>query len=79
MTRSQWEGVVIQKVCEAGGFSIFWVTQNKFIANAADRLHRAGRMAVSRDGCRFPWSNAVVIPCRWAGDDGASPPPSSGG
>lgn len=65
MTRKQWEQKVIDHVIEHGGFSIFWVTQNQFLASAADRLRNAGRLAVSNEGTGYPCSWAVIIPYRW--------------
>jgi hypothetical protein len=59
MTREQWENKVIDQVRENGGFSIFWVTQNQFIANAADRLVASGRMVVMPK--KFPWSDAKIV------------------
>ena len=53
-TREQWEQVVLDQVRERGGFSVFWVTENKIIANAADRLGKRGDIVRVELG-RFPW------------------------
>lgn len=54
MTRKQWEARVIEEVAKEGGFSIFWVTSNQFIACAADRLVVSGRIVSDGQG-RYPW------------------------
>lgn len=54
MTKAQWEKQVLDQIAEHGGFSIFWATDNRFIALAIERLARAGKIIQTKRG-EYPW------------------------
>ena len=54
MTRKQWEDYCLDKIKRQDGrFSVFWATENKFIACAMDRLTVQGRLKTKKLG--FPY------------------------
>ena len=57
MTRRDWEKRVLDYIRQRGGMSIFWVTNNRFLAGAYERLEKRGRIERLRDHSadKFPW------------------------
>lgn len=56
--RRRYEAEVLRQVADHGGFSAFWVMDNRLRASAADRLIRRGRI-VRKRGRGFglyPWA-----------------------
>ena len=58
MTKSQWEQYCIDILRDNPVFTVFWATENKFIANAMDRLISSGRIQI--DKLHFPISKAII-------------------
>lgn len=59
-SKAYWDEVILTEVAMRGGFSIYWVTSNKFRAKAAQRLKDAGRIEPTRS--KFPWCGYKLCP-----------------
>ena len=58
-TKKDWEEYCIEYLLEnKRRFSVWWATENKFIANAMDRLIKSKRIFVTP--LRFPQSKVMI-------------------
>ena len=57
-TKKQWENYCLEYLKKRKGFSVFWATDNKFIANAMDRLVKSKKIIITP--MQFPNSKVKI-------------------
>ena len=57
-TKEGWEEYCLGILGENRRFSVWWATENIFIANAMDRLIESGKIRIKK--LQFPFSRAII-------------------
>lgn len=57
-TKAGWEEYCLERLKENRIFSVWWATENQFIANAMSRLIESGKIRIKKLG--FPTSRAII-------------------
>jgi len=59
-TRKGRRSEIVEQVKRAGGFSIFWITENQLRAHVGQRMMDDGSLKEVKK-CSFPWYELKVI------------------
>ena len=59
-SKKDWEEYCLETLYKDRVFTIWWATENKFIANAMDRLIENKRIRISNKNLTYPHSRAII-------------------
>ena len=59
-TKAGWEEYCLGELNKDRFFTVWWATENMFIANAMDRLIKSKKIKISNTGLSYPHSKAII-------------------